>query len=98
MLRLTRSVSAIYEDDPERVLTARTFEPLENERVWVAVRYVASARVSISKEWPGVLWEACLSVLRIRRGPHVSSDIGRGTQTLMGGGTRSGFAFLLEVV
>lgn len=43
--------------DPDRVLTARVVGPLEDEKVWAAVRYVASAMVTFSHEWPGVLWE-----------------------------------------
>ena len=45
-------------DVPERVVTARMIGPLENDRVWAALRYVASAMVILSKEWPGVLWES----------------------------------------
>lgn len=40
-----------------RVLSLRMTGPLENEIVWVTLRYVASAVVNLSEEWPGVLWE-----------------------------------------
>ena len=39
------------------VLTVRMIGPLEDERVWTALRYVASAMTILSHEWPGVLWE-----------------------------------------
>ena len=41
----------------ERVLTTRMIKYLENDHVWTALRYVVSAMVALSKEWPGVLWE-----------------------------------------
>lgn len=44
-------------NSPERVLSLRVNGRLEDERVWVAIRYVASAVVLLSQEWPGVLWE-----------------------------------------
>lgn len=44
-------------DGEERVLSLRMMGPLEDERVWIAIRYVASAVLIMSKEWPGVLWK-----------------------------------------
>lgn len=46
----------IQYDAPLRVLTVRVIGPLWNDSVWAALRYVASAMVVLSKEWPGVLW------------------------------------------
>ncbi|CAM9502576.1 unnamed protein product [Ectocarpus fasciculatus] len=43
--------------DERRVLTMRMFGPLQDDRVWAALRWVASSVVNISKDWPGVLWE-----------------------------------------
>lgn len=40
-----------------RVLSLRLFGPLEDVRVWAALRWVASAMISVSRDWPGVLWE-----------------------------------------
>lgn len=51
---------SVYTDgcsDPDRVLTVRMIGPLENDRVWTALRHIASSMVMISKDWPGVLWE-----------------------------------------
>ena len=42
--------------DLERVLTLRMIGDLENDLVWAALRYVASAMVILSKEWPGMEW------------------------------------------
>lgn len=39
------------------VLSLRMFGPLEDERVWVVLRYVASAMVNMAEEWPGVTWQ-----------------------------------------
>ncbi|CAM9199811.1 unnamed protein product [Ectocarpus sp. 8 AP-2014] len=47
-------------NESERVFTAKVFGPLDNKRVWVAIRYVASAMINLSKEWPGVLWTGWL--------------------------------------
>eukprot|EP00903_Cladosiphon_okamuranus_P018362 g16892.t2 len=44
----------------ERVLTAKISGPLDDMRVWLAIRYVASAMVNLSREWPGVRWEGWL--------------------------------------
>ena len=41
----------------DKVLTMRMIGPLASERVWVALRYVASAMITLSREWPGVKWE-----------------------------------------
>jgi len=56
----TVALSMTSYNESERVLTARVFGPLDNKRVWVAIRYVASAMVNLSKEWPGVLWTGWL--------------------------------------
>ncbi|CAB1104970.1 unnamed protein product [Ectocarpus sp. CCAP 1310/34] len=40
-----------------RILSMRMFGPLQDNRVWAALRWVASSVVNISKDWPGVLWE-----------------------------------------
>lgn len=53
----TVALSMTSYNDPERELTATVVGPLENARVWAAMRYVASAVVTFSKDWPGVLWE-----------------------------------------
>ncbi|CAM9227842.1 unnamed protein product, partial [Sphacelaria rigidula] len=42
----------------ELEFTARVVGSLENARVWAAIRYVASGMLTLSEEWPGVLWEA----------------------------------------
>ena len=39
------------------VLTMRMIGPLADERMWVALRYVASAMVTLSRDWPGVRWK-----------------------------------------
>lgn len=51
------ALSMMSYNDPERELTARVVGPLQDARVWAAIRYVASAVVTFSKDWPGVLWE-----------------------------------------
>ena len=43
-------------DDSEHLLTLRMIGPLENYLVWAALRYVASAMVNLSKNWPGMRW------------------------------------------
>lgn len=51
---------SLYADgcsDPDRVLTVRMIGPLESDRVWTALRHIASSMVMISKDWTGVLWE-----------------------------------------
>lgn len=48
---------ALSYDDQRKVLTARIFGPLRCDRVWVVSRFVASAMVNLSKDWPGVWWE-----------------------------------------
>ena len=53
-------VVAILYDDTKRVLSVRMFGHLESERVWVALRFIASVMVNIAVEWPGVLWEGWL--------------------------------------
>ena len=50
-------VVAIHYDSTRRVLAVRMIGHLESERVWVALRFIASVMVNISAEWPGVLWE-----------------------------------------
>lgn len=40
-----------------RVLSFRMLGPLEDGRLWVALRWAASSMLSISREWRGVLWE-----------------------------------------
>ncbi|CBN74748.1 LRR-GTPase of the ROCO family, putative pseudogene [Ectocarpus siliculosus] len=56
----TVALSMTSYNESERVFTARVFGPLDNKRVWVAIRYVASAMINLSKEWPGVLWTGWL--------------------------------------
>lgn len=56
----TVALSMTSYTDSERVLTAKVFGPLDDKRVWLAIRYVASAMVNLSKEWPGVLWDGWL--------------------------------------
>lgn len=53
----TVALSMTSYNDPQRELTARIVGPLDNARVWAATRYVASAVVTFSKDWPGALWE-----------------------------------------
>ncbi|CAM9525926.1 unnamed protein product [Scytosiphon promiscuus] len=40
-----------------RTLSLRMFGPLEDDRVWAALRWVASSVVNLSAEWRGVLWD-----------------------------------------
>ena len=50
----------IYDrDDNHRddVLTMKMIGPLADERIWVALRYVASSMVTLSRDWPGVQWK-----------------------------------------
>lgn len=50
-------------DNISELLTMSMKGPLENNRVWIALRFVASAMVNILKDWPGVLsegWPACV--------------------------------------
>ncbi|CAM9863942.1 unnamed protein product, partial [Sphacelaria rigidula] len=54
----TVALSMASYSGPEREFTARVVGPLANARVWAAIRYVASVMLTLSKEWPGVLWEA----------------------------------------
>ena len=44
-------------DDSQREFVARVVGSLEDERVWEAIRYVASAVATFAKEWPGLGWE-----------------------------------------
>lgn len=48
---------ALRYDDQKKVLTARVFGPLESDMVWMVCRFVASAMINLSKDWPGVWWE-----------------------------------------
>lgn len=48
---------ALSYDDQKKILTVRVFGPLECDRVWMVSRYVASAMVKLSKDWPGAWWE-----------------------------------------
>ncbi|CAM9844456.1 unnamed protein product, partial [Scytosiphon promiscuus] len=43
--------------DDRRTLSLRMFGPLGDDRVWAALRWVASSVVNLSKEWRGVLWD-----------------------------------------
>lgn len=43
--------------EESRVLTFTMFGPLRDWRVWTALRWAASAVISVSREWRGVLWE-----------------------------------------
>ena len=62
IVRLYRFVIR-YDDDvgdlnhSNKVLTMRMIGPLASERVWVALRYVASAMIKLSSDWPGVRWQ-----------------------------------------
>lgn len=56
----TIALSMTSHNESERVFTAKVFGPLGCKRVWVAIRYVASAMINLSKEWPGVLWTGWL--------------------------------------
>ncbi|CAN0387276.1 unnamed protein product [Ascophyllum nodosum] len=50
----------IYDRDHnhrEDVLTMTMIGPLADERMWVALRYVASSMVTLSRDWPGVQWK-----------------------------------------
>ena len=50
----------MYDRDPNHrddVLTMRMIGPLARKEVWVALRYVASAMVTLSRNWPGVQWK-----------------------------------------
>lgn len=40
-----------------RVLDVRMLGPLGDDRVWAALRWIASSVVNLSREWPGVRWE-----------------------------------------
>ena len=44
----------------ERMLSLSMIGPLSDDRVLAALRYVASAMVVLSMEWPGVQWEGWL--------------------------------------
>ena len=44
----------------ERMLSLRMIGPISNDRVLAALRYVASAMVLLSMEWPGVQWTGWL--------------------------------------
>lgn len=48
---------ALSYDDQEKVLAATVFGPLKSDRVWAVSRFVASAMVNLTKDWPGVWWE-----------------------------------------
>ncbi|CAM9890847.1 unnamed protein product [Ectocarpus fasciculatus] len=53
----------------ERVLAVTMFGPVAEDRLWAALRWIASSVVNISKEWRGVLWEggpACATHARGR--------------------------------
>lgn len=41
-----------------RVLSLRMLGPLDDDRVWAALRWVASSMLSISREWRGVMWDS----------------------------------------
>lgn len=56
----TVALSMTSYKESERVLTAKVFGPLDDKRVWLAIRFVASAMVNLSKEWPGGLWAGWL--------------------------------------
>lgn len=72
-------VVAIHYDGTKRVLSVRMFGHLESERVWVALRFIASVMVNISVEWPGMLWEGwleCADHVRDRVHLTTSSEVG----------------------
>ena len=43
-----------------RVLSLRMIGPLDDGRMWAALRWVASSMLSISREWRGVMWNSWL--------------------------------------
>ena len=49
-------VVEIRYSNTERVLSVKMFGTLQSERVWAALRFVASLMVDISHDWPGALW------------------------------------------
>ena len=49
----------IRHDTTEHVLSLTIIGLLDDERVWIAIRYVASAVIILSWEWPGVHWAGC---------------------------------------
>ncbi|CBN78377.1 LRR-GTPase of the ROCO family, putative pseudogene (Partial), partial [Ectocarpus siliculosus] len=59
--------------DERRILM---FGPLQDDRVWKALRWVASSVVNISKDWPGVLWEGWPQCARCRRNRIYFAKIG----------------------
>ncbi|CAM9487752.1 unnamed protein product [Scytosiphon promiscuus] len=44
----------------KRVLEMIMFGPLEGGELWAPLRWIASSMVTLSREWPGVLWEGWL--------------------------------------
>lgn len=54
---ITIALGTTSSDDSRREFVARVFGSLEYERVWEAIRYVASAVATFAKEWPGLEWE-----------------------------------------
>ena len=44
----------------DEVLSVKVVGPLKNDRVWAALRFVASLMVNISRDWPGVLWQGSI--------------------------------------
>ena len=40
----------------EWVLSVKMFGTIQSERVWAALRFVASLMVDVSHNWPGALW------------------------------------------
>ena len=54
VIRFDKTLETL-DGDVAHVLTVRMMGPLENPKVWIALRFVASAVLTISKEWPGVI-------------------------------------------
>lgn len=44
----------------DQVLSVKVVGPLNNDRVWAALRFVASLMVNISTDWPGALWQGSI--------------------------------------
>lgn len=53
-------VVVVNYNSEDRVLSVKVFGPVETKRVWIALRYMASLMVNVSKEWSGLLWEGWL--------------------------------------
>lgn len=52
----------------EKVLAVTTFGPVAEDRLWAALRWIASSVVNISRGWRGVLWEGWPACAKHARG------------------------------